>query len=101
FRIPAVHQVSTIGLKIDAHIIVGALIGTHADTETIIKGMITAHEHHFDIFPKTLIIIICRSIIQVHIIQSPECMEVTAAQKNNSTLLGTICLSGFALRKEK
>ena len=97
----AVHQVGAVWLAINAHVVVGAYIGAHADTEAVFKGVSTAHQHDFDVLPQALVVVIGRAIVQVHIVQPLERMEITATQENNRSFLEHICFFSFPFRKEK
>ena len=97
----AIHQVGAVWLAINAHVVVGAYIGAHADTEAVFKGVSTAHQHDFDVLPQALVVVIGRAVVQVHIVQPLKGVEITAAQENDCPFLGRICFLGLPFRKEK
>ena len=96
----AVQLVNTI-CHIDAHVIVFGNIGSHADTKAALKGMLAADQYDLDIVPDTLVIVIRRAIMQVHIVQPLQGMEIAAAQENDSSLFRRTSFLALVFRKKE
>ena len=62
--------------------------------------MLAADQHDLDVIPNALVIVIRRAVMQVHIVQPLQGVEIAAAQENDGTFLRGIGFFALVFRKK-
>ena len=63
--------------------------------------MLAANQHNLDVISDALVIIIRRTVMQVHIVQPLQSMEIAAAQEDDGTFLRGIGFLALVFREEE
>ena len=71
---------------VQGDIVVIAGIGAHGNAEAVVEFLAAAHEDEFDAVADAFVIIVFRTVLEVHVVEALDGVQVAAAQQNDGIL---------------
>lgn len=99
-RISAVHAVLSVHC-IQAGVVLSRNVGPHINAKTVLKCRRTADEDKSRVIPQALIVAVTCTILHIYFNQAFYCVQIAAAQKNNSSFSRSAALFHALLGEEK